>query len=97
MRFEWDAAKNAANRKKHGVSFEEAQELFTSGADYLELFDEAHSADEDRFIAIGPIRKGVVLVAYTERNEDTVRIISVRRATAMEAKLFRRQMEHDEP
>ncbi len=97
MRFEWDAAKNAANRKKHGVSFEEAQELFTSGVEYLELFDEAHSVEEDRFIAIGPVRRGVILVAYTERIEETIRIISVRHATAAERKLFLTHMEHVEP
>ena len=48
--------------KKHGVSFEEAQELFTPGVDYLGIFDDAHSDDEGRFSAIGPIRHGLVLV-----------------------------------
>ena len=80
----WDPAKNAANRKKHGITFEEASELFTSGVDYLELFDAAHSATEDRFIAIGPIRRGLVLVVLTEQEEDTIRIISARWATKRE-------------
>jgi DNA-binding transcriptional regulator YiaG len=53
VRVSWDRAKNLANKKKHGVSFEEASELFRSGVDYLELFDDRHSDDEDRFIAIG--------------------------------------------
>ena len=39
----WDQAKNLANLRKHGVTFEEASELFTSGADYLEIFDDEHS------------------------------------------------------
>jgi uncharacterized DUF497 family protein len=77
----WDPAKNAANRKKHGISFQEASELFTSGADYLEIFDVAHSETEDRFIAVGPIRRGLVLVVLTEQDEDTIRIISARWAT----------------
>lgn len=89
MRVSWDRAKNLANKKKHGVSFEEASELFRSGVDYLELFDEAHSDDEDRFIAIGPIRRGLVLVVWTERDEDVVRIISARWATRAEQTLFR--------
>ena len=55
----WDRAKNLSNKKKHGVSFEEASELFRSGVDYLELFDDAHSDDEDRFIAIGPLKRGL--------------------------------------
>ena len=53
MRFEWDSAKAEANRKKHGVSFEEATELFTEHADYLEIFDEEHSGEEECFIAVG--------------------------------------------
>ena len=71
MRFEWDPAKETANRRKHGLGFEEAKELFTSGVHYLELFDDSHSVDEDRFIAIGPIGRNVVLVVWTERVEDT--------------------------
>lgn len=81
MEVAWDEAKNLANQAKHGVSFEEASVLFTSGANYLEIFDDAHSDDEERFIAIGPIRRGVVLVVWTEQDEDTTRIISARWAT----------------
>lgn len=89
MEVTWDPAKNAANRKKHGVSFEEAAELFTSGRDYLEVYDDAHSHTEDRFIAIGPIKRGLVLVVSTERGEETVRIISARWATRGESRLYR--------
>ena len=91
--FEWDDAKNMANRQKHGVSFEEAQELFTSGCDYLELFDDVHSSTEDRFIAIGPILRGLVLVVWTERVEDVVRIISARWATKRERQMYVKAME----
>ena len=58
MRLTWDEAKNLANQAKHGVSLEEASLLFEPGVDYLELFDEDHSDAEDRFIAIGPIKRG---------------------------------------
>jgi hypothetical protein len=85
----WDDAKSLANRKKHGVSFEEARELFLPGVDYLEIFDEAHSEIEDRFIAIGPIRRGLVLVVWNERDENEVRISSARWATRPEQSLFR--------
>lgn len=85
----WDESKNAANLKKHGISFEEASALFTRGVDYLEIFDEQHSVEEDRFIAIGPIQRGLVLVVYAEREEDTVRIISARWATKREGELYR--------
>lgn len=89
MAITWDETKNRANQRKHGVSFDEASELFTSGVDYLELFDEAHSEEEDRFIAIGPIRRGLVLIVWTERDEETIRIISARWATRRETQLYR--------
>ena len=89
VRVVWDEAKNRTNRKKHGVSFEEASSLFHRGDDYLEIFDDAHSDEEDRFIAIGPIKKGLVLVVYTEPDEDTIRLISARWATKREADLYR--------
>jgi len=84
----WDEAKNVANRRKHGISFEEVEELFTSSADYLEIFDEAHSESEDRFIAIGPVTRGLVLVVWTSRDDDTLRIISARHASEREQALF---------
>jgi uncharacterized DUF497 family protein len=89
VRFVWDESKNVRNRKEHGVSFEEASILFASRNEYLEIFDEAHSSDEDRFIAIGPIARRMVLVVYTEREDDTVRIISARWATKREAEMYR--------
>ncbi|HYC88000.1 MAG TPA: BrnT family toxin [Thermoanaerobaculia bacterium] len=81
-------AKNLANLRKHGVSFEEASELFRSGVDYLEIFDDEHSVTEDRFIAIGPIQRGLVLIVWTERDEETIRIISARWATNREQNLY---------
>ena len=93
MRVEWDDSKNRANQQKHGLSFEEARELFVSGADYLEIFDLEHSDDEDRFISIGPIRRGLVLVVWTERDEDTIRLISARWATMHEQTLYHQYMD----
>jgi uncharacterized protein len=93
VRVEWDQAKSIANQKKHGVSFTEAERLFTSGVDYLEIFDEAHSIDEDRFIAVGPVASRILLVVFTERDGDTVRIISARKATRAENELYRRHLE----
>ena len=73
MRFEWDPSKDQANREKHGLSFDEAADLFARDNDYLEIYDEEHSDEEDRFIAIGPARAGVIVVAYTERRDDVIR------------------------
>jgi uncharacterized DUF497 family protein len=93
MRFDWDQRKDATNQRKHGLGFQEAATLFTSGVEYLEIFDEAHSNEEDRFIAIGPIRRGVIVVVWTEKVTDTIRIISARPATAREIDLYHEHME----
>lgn len=90
---EWDEAKNQSNQHKHGVSFEEASEVFASDVDYLEIFDDEHSEDEERFIALGPIRRGLVLVVWTERDDEVVRIISARWSTERERRLFATYME----
>jgi uncharacterized DUF497 family protein len=76
-----------------GLSFAEAQRLFQSGADYLEIFDAGHSEFEDRFIDIGPIDRGLVVVVYTEREEDHIRIIGARLANKREQGLYRLQMD----
>lgn len=55
IRFEWDDDKATQNQGKHAISFDEVRELFTSGVEYLEIYDQTHSLDEDRFICIGPI------------------------------------------
>jgi len=94
VRFEWDPEKDSANQAKHDVGFEEAKQLFVSGVDYLEIFDQAHSDDEERFVAIGPIRRGVVLVVWAECTEDCIRIISARWATRRERAIYRHHMEH---
>ncbi len=90
MRFEWDPAKDKSNRAKHGVSFDQASELFKSGVEYLEIYDEEHSDEEDRFIAIGPIKRGVIVIAYTEREDDVLRIVSARMATKRERQRYER-------
>ncbi|MCU0727950.1 MAG: BrnT family toxin [Planctomycetes bacterium] len=87
VRVEWDPVKDAVNRRKHQVSFEEAAGLFSSKRPWLDLDDEAHSDDEIRYLAIGEVNCGVLVVVYTEREGDIVRIISARRATPRERRL----------
>ena len=60
MQVEWDPEKDRENRIKHGLGFDEVRILFESDTDYRVIYDEEHSEDEDRFLAIGPIAKGVV-------------------------------------
>ena len=86
LRFEWDEYKAASNLRKHGLSFDEASTVF---ADPLAVIfdDEEHSHDEIREIAIGhTILQQLVLVSFTERGEDLIRIISAREATKKGAK-----------
>ena len=79
MVFAWDEEKNKANRKKHGISFEEAVCVFNDEK-LLEIYDPEHSdSEEDRWYAVGTI--GIlIVVVFTIRN-DSVRIISARKTT----------------
>ncbi|MGI9323776.1 MAG: BrnT family toxin [Pseudomonadales bacterium] len=95
MKFEWDAAKDRSNQRKHGLSFGEAQCHFDSGANYLEIFDEIHSISEDRYIGIGWVSRGVVVVVYTVQDDDCVRIIGARFATRAEQELYRTYMDEE--
>ena len=89
MRFEWDPEKAARNARLHGVEFDEAKELFSTDAVVLEIYDVDHSETEDRFKSIGPIRRGLVLVVWTERTDDVIRIISAWWATETEREMYR--------
>ena len=92
MKFQWDPDKNQANIKKHGLSFEEASELFKiPGHLVLELYDFEHSGEEDRIISIGPIQRGVIVVVSVERDDgNTIRLISARFASTAEQKRYER-------
>ena len=89
LRFEWDLRKDAANRRKHGVSFEEARSVFAD--DHAWLLDDAeHSATEDRYILLGlSDRFRVVVVVHTyRRHDEVIRIISARPATRRERRQY---------
>ena len=89
MRFEWDDRKAAANEKKHGVTFVEAATVFGDPLE-LTIADPDHSvSDEFRFISLGrSIRGRLLVVCYTEREPDRIRLISARRATKQERKQY---------
>jgi len=74
MDFEWDSAKDQANRKKHGVDFKTAAKAFLDPE-----FDDLDAGGELRFNAIGMVEGRMLFVAYTMRG-DKVRIISARGA-----------------
>jgi hypothetical protein len=78
MRFEWDEAKRQQNLAKHGIDFADAVSVFTDPS-ALTLDDSDH--DEERFVVLGMDRRlRVVVVVYTYRGDDIIRIISARKA-----------------
>lgn len=89
LHFEWDKRKAATNLKKHGVSFEEARSVFFDERAKL-IDDPDHSENEDHFVLLGlSSRLRVLVVCHCYRSEDDViRIISARKATAKEAKSY---------
>ena len=93
MKFEWDENKNIKNIENHRVSFEQAVSVFCDDAAVI-FQDVEHSNNEERFIIIGKsIFEQVLFVCYCERgkdefNEDILRIISARKATDKERRLF---------
>ena len=91
MRFDWDEDKNSINKIKHGISFQDAETVFDDENAVI-IYDEYHSVTEERFIIIGLdllYRELTVCHCYRE-NENVIRIISARKATGNEIKLYRR-------
>jgi uncharacterized DUF497 family protein len=89
LRFVWDAGKNLTNRRKHGISFEEAQTAFHD-ENAMVYFDPDHSEEEDRFILLGmsfQLRVLVVCHCYRE-GESVIRIISARKADKREQESY---------
>jgi hypothetical protein len=86
VRFEWDPRKAASNIRKHGVSFEEASTVFDDPL--AVIFDDIdHSDTEPREIIIGQsVLQRLLLVHFTERIRDLIRIFSARQATPRETK-----------
>ena len=90
LRFEWDQTKNETNKRKHGIDFETAQLIFDDP--FCLTFVERLSDGEERWHAIGSIEKIMVLVVvhtyWEEGSDEVIRIISARRATGRERKLY---------
>jgi hypothetical protein len=87
VEFEWDPEKAGANVRRRRVSFNEAATVLEDPLSTT-FPDEAHSETEMRFVTIGVSQQGrLLVVAHTERN-DTIRIISARRATRREREFY---------
>jgi uncharacterized DUF497 family protein len=93
-RFAWDPEKAAANRGKHGVTFEQAATVFRDPL-ALSLYDEEHSEIEERWLTLGEDENGALLVVshtFEELSDDEalVRVISAREATTHERTQYER-------
>lgn len=89
IRFEWDDNKNAINRNKHKIAFEEAKTVFED-PEALVIDDPDHSEHEERFIILGfSNRANLLVVCHCYRESETViRIISARKATVTESRQY---------
>lgn len=86
IEFEWDASKASSNKKKHGISFEEAKTTFFD-EHALVIHDPDHSEDEERFIILGlsTVTRLLVVCHCYRKDESVIRIISARKATKNES------------
>jgi uncharacterized DUF497 family protein len=88
MNFEWDERKNQRNLRKHRVSFEDARNVFDGFP--VVYFDADSPLDEDRYVAIGFSAARLLAVVFVNRDADTTRIISARKALRSEEKIYER-------
>lgn len=94
IRFEWEERKNAQNRRKHGVSFEEAQSVFLD--EFALLIPEPEGPRlEERFLLLGlSSMLRILVVCHCVRSSgDRIRIISARKANRSEQDVYRHRME----
>ncbi len=90
IEFEWDTSKAASNKRKHGITFEEAKSVFYD--DFaIQFFDDENSEQEDRFLILGRSNQSrALLISHCEKDSgNLIRIISARKATAKERKLYK--------
>ena len=85
-KFEWDEQKNQANIKKHGLDFGDAYKVFEYPM--LVNLDDREDYGEERWTGIGLMDTRVVVIAFTEPEEGTIRAISFRKATSNERKRY---------
>jgi uncharacterized protein len=91
MTFDWDESKNRTNIKKHGLDFEDAAGMFR-GVVAAEP-DTREDYGEERWVGLGMIRGRVTHVVFTERGPDTIRIISLRKATRRESEQYEKAIQ----
>lgn len=87
--FEWDENKNSINRSKHKIDFADAIQVFFDERRVARL-DDRNDYGEDRYQVIGMSHERILFVVYTERSENTIRVISARKANKKEQLVYER-------
>jgi hypothetical protein len=87
VKFEWDEEKNRANILKHGLDFGDAHKIFDQPM--LVGRDDRQEYGEDRWIGLGWLDTRIVVVVFVEPNEETIRVISLRKAISDERRRFK--------
>lgn len=91
MEFEWDPDKEQSNVKKHQVDFAEAKTVFNDPLE-VTIPDPTRSLGENRFLSLGRSETDrLVVVSYTERHGDRIRIINARLASRKERRQYERR------
>ena len=94
MQYEWDEAKNRKNMAKHGLSFEDAEEVFSGPCVTFE--DDRFDYGEERLITLGLLAGRLVVIAHSPREEDEgTRIISMRKGSRREQKIYQERLGTD--
>ena len=93
MLFEWDEAKRTANLAKYGIDFVDVPEMFQGPM--LVRSDERRDYGESRWQGLGFVEGRVMVVAYTKRHPDTIRISSLTKANSREKTLFQETLEDE--
>ena len=93
MKFEWDERRNKHNIRIHGIDFQDVVEMFNHPM--LTRLDTRRDSGEDRWIGIGLLRNIVAVTVYLEwEDEETIRIISARKATRHESEEYHKRIPH---
>lgn len=89
MEYEWDEAKRLSNVRKHGIDFIDVPSVFDG--DIVTVEDDRNDYGEQRFVTFGLLQGRVIAVVHTE-SEDCIRIISARKATKYEQRIYFEQL-----
>jgi uncharacterized protein len=87
VKYEWDGAKNRLNLRRHGIDFLDVPSMFQHPM--VTFLDNRRDYGEDRWIGIGILKTVLAVIVFTERADDTIRIISARRALKHEEQIYR--------